>query len=182
MSNLKKEIKSVIEKHRKEQQRQQWALDLNHEILVTSQSYVAHFNKQHAEQNIRHPSLPILFDLLHNGGRMSQKQLSRSLNVTKQAIAATLKSLEERGLVMRYSANHDRRKRQVQLTDKGISLLQTSIPIRSAFYTRFMKHISEDEAENLIAGLQKINAFYEREIRKLTRTQGKDRSTTNNKV
>ena len=74
---------------------------------------------------------------------------------------------------MRNTPQDDRRKRQVQLTDKGISLLKLILPIRNNYYTKFMKHISEEEAKSLAAGLKKVQGFYKKELRKLNKSRNK---------
>ena len=167
MKNLTQEIEPLIEEYKRQNRIWHWATELNLIIGRTTSNYEAHYNEQHKEQEITHPSLSLLYVLLEHGGEMPQKQLTSRLPVTKQAIATSLRTLEKRGLVVRKTIDHDRRKRRVRLTEKGISLLDSSLPLRGKFYTKLLGCISEDEGKNLIATLGKLNRHYEREISKL---------------
>ncbi|NAZ82269.1 winged helix DNA-binding protein [Kineococcus sp. R8] len=60
---------------------------------------------------------------LENGAAPTQNQLALEVGRDKTRLIATLDRLQERGLVDRQPARHDRRNRVVALTDVGRSVL-----------------------------------------------------------
>lgn len=63
----------------------------------------------------------ILFFVAHTPG-MSVGGLQSTLNVTKQALNAPLRQLQEQGLIELTRADHDARVREIHLTPDGIAL------------------------------------------------------------
>jgi DNA-binding MarR family transcriptional regulator len=57
-------------------------------------------------------------------GADSASELGRRMSVTKQAAAKTVSVLEERGYVARRSDATDRRRVQIQVTERGLALLK----------------------------------------------------------
>ena len=161
-----KDIEAIIDEHKKRMQIDSWAVDLNYTVVKLSQNFINHLNSQCEELDLRHPSLPILYHLLHNSGKMTQKQLAQRLPASKQSIAITLKILRKKGLVTRKTLQRDQRANQIKLTDNGISTLLLNIPKRDKFYDRLMKYVGEEEGRKLTLSLRKINAFYERELKR----------------
>ncbi|MEO8877386.1 MAG: MarR family winged helix-turn-helix transcriptional regulator [Polyangiaceae bacterium] len=67
---------------------------------------------------------PARFDLLyalwnHYFDSMSQMALRKILGVARSTVSRMLKSLEDLGIIQRSSDNHDRRTRQVGMTEAG---------------------------------------------------------------
>lgn len=169
MKKFSIDIKPIVDEYAEEVQTCGWAIQLNLLLIETANNYLLHFNKQFEKLGITHPAFPILFCLLESGGETTQTALLRKTSVTKQSLGASIKILEEKGLVVRRTLQRDQRKKQVQLTDKGISLVRTMMPIRRNYYFKFMNHLSEDEGKDLTDKLHKVNAFYVKEIKKLNR-------------
>lgn len=172
MSTKTKDTKSLFKKCRVHEP-PSWAKELNLVICRTAGNYVAHYKKQHKQQDLTYPCLSILYTLLENNGKISQKRLSKKLPVTKQAITNSLKLLEKRGLIRKKMINNDRRKRQIQLTNEGISFFDFSLPLREQFYIKLTDLVSKYEARIIIDTLDKLNKFYEKEIRELSKAQSK---------
>ena len=63
----------------------------------------------------------ILFFVAHSPG-MSVGELQTTLDVTKQALNAPLRQLQEQGLIELAKADHDARVRQIRLTADGAAL------------------------------------------------------------
>mgnify|MGYP001012201497 CR=1 FL=1 len=63
----------------------------------------------------------ILFFVAHSPG-MSVGELQTTLDVTKQALNAPLRQLQEQGLIELTKADHDARVRQIRLTADGAAL------------------------------------------------------------
>jgi DNA-binding MarR family transcriptional regulator len=165
------DIKSLLNEYQRHQDH--WAVEMNILIGRVAIAQETHYNKEHEPYKITHPSASILYALLEKGGKMTQKQISNRLPVSKQAITAGLKTLEQRGLVAREIHSHDRRKRLVTLTDKGIDFISASMPLRTAFYNKLMSILTEKEGKTIIATLTKVSKFYEKEINKLNRSKKK---------
>jgi len=66
----------------------------------------------------------ILFFVAHSPG-MSVGELQTTLDVTKQALNAPLRQLQEQGLIELAKADHDARVRQIRLTADGSALEAT---------------------------------------------------------
>ena len=164
MSN--KDVQALIDEHKKTMELDSWAVELNYAVVQLAQCFVNHLNSQCEELGLRHPALPILYTLLHNGGKLTQKQLSIRLPASKQSVAATLKSLSDQGFVTKKTLRRDQRINQIQLTDKGISVLLLNMPVRDEFFERFMKFVGEEEGGKLTLSLRKIIAFYKRDLKK----------------
>lgn len=176
MNTLEEDIKRLAAEYKRQKQMWDWAVKLNVIIGKTANSYVVHYNKQHEKLNITQPNLSLLYVILESGGKTTQRQLSRTLPTTKQAIALSLGTLERKGLIKRGKLSNDHRKRQVQLTEKGMALLDISLPLRNKFYTKLVKHISKDKMEKLTAAIGKLHSYYQREARNLAR---KNQQTNN---
>jgi DNA-binding MarR family transcriptional regulator len=162
-------IKAVLDEHKKENQDFESFFDLHYTLSNTIKNYENYFNKIYAEIQLAHHSIPILFTLLEANGCASQDSLvkDRKLSRTKQAIGLTLNLLEKRGLVTRSIYRSNRRKKQVQITDKGLALLRVSMMIGRDYAFKFTKFMGENKIKTLIKNIKKVNTFYENELNKL---------------
>lgn len=73
----------------------------------------------------------MLMFLCHSSEDISQKDIAEHFNVSGAAVANTLKALEQDGYIERKSDASDTRKNIVEITPKGIGLLETTC---DAFY------------------------------------------------
>jgi DNA-binding MarR family transcriptional regulator len=165
------DIKNLLNEYKSHQDH--WAVEMNMLIGRVAIAQESHYNKEHEQYKITHPSASILYALMEKGGKMTQKQISSKLPVTKQAITASLKILEKRGLVTREVHSHDRRKRWVTLTEKGVDFLSVSMPLRSSFYEKLTSCLTKKEGDAVTTILTKVSKFYEKEINKLDRARKK---------
>ncbi len=162
------DIKTLMKQY--DDHNQTWEVEMNMLIARVATAHETHYNKQHHKYKMTLASTSILFALLEKGGRMTQKQITNRLPVTKQAITAALNVLEKRGFVAREVHPNDRRKRWVILTQVGTDFLRIGMPLRAAFYERFSETVSEKEGKIVITVLSKLLKFYDKEISKLNRS------------
>lgn len=87
----------------------------------------------------------MLMFLYHSSKDISQKDIAERFNVSGAAVANALKALEHDGYIERKSDTSDTRKNIVEITPKGISLLETTC---DAFYDidkAMMSGITDEE-------------------------------------
>ena len=91
-------------------------------LLGTAARLVEHsWNARLREHGVSHAGLIVLSTLGH--GPTSQRDLADDQHVTEQTIGRTIAHLESTGHVIRRSDPADRRRRVVELTDAGSTLL-----------------------------------------------------------
>jgi DNA-binding MarR family transcriptional regulator len=99
-------------------------------------------------------SLRALGDVL--GGRTTQAELSRTLQLTQPTVNGIIDRLERAGLVKRERSTDDRRKVGVSLTEAGRARLTAlPTPLQAQFIERLMV-LSVDERAALLQSLNRI--------------------------
>jgi DNA-binding MarR family transcriptional regulator len=102
-----------------EQDRDDWVTG---RLLGTAARLVEHsWNARLREHGVSHAGLIVLSTLGH--GPTSQRDLADDQHVTEQTIGRTIAHLESTGHVIRRSDPADRRRRVVELTESGSTLL-----------------------------------------------------------
>jgi len=140
-------------------------------IRKNSEKYQLYYNLQHADHNLKQGGGSILFAILRNGGEITQRKLAKMTPYTPQSIAEALKLLEKRGFIEREVQTHDRRKRRIIITEKGLSVLSYSLPMRKEFNDKLVRCLKPDEWSTLIDLITRLNNFYDKEIKKIKRTK-----------
>ena len=87
---------------------------------------------------------------------MVPSQLAQSLGVTRATITKLVDSLERSGLVERHLDKTDRRAWLISLTEKARALLEEMLPPHFQQIKRIMDVLSEDEQQQLIGILLKL--------------------------
>lgn len=77
------------------------------------------YDKIAATHGVTYNIMNILTLLYKQRAPMTQNELSRELNLSRQTVTSVVDSLETRGLVTRSIAEEDRRSRVIRLTDQG---------------------------------------------------------------
>jgi MarR family transcriptional regulator, transcriptional regulator for hemolysin len=157
----------AIEEYR--QQTVEWFRTLNNLIRLLSDNYSRIWNREYGKYGISHSCFSLLYRILNYGREINQKKLLKEIPLSKQTIAADLKLLEEKGYITRQVDSRDKRNRKVQLTEKGITLIREMLPVRRRFHSAASRVYTGDEAEQLIAELNKLNLFYANSLRKLNK-------------
>lgn len=116
---------------------------------------------------------PVFF-LLDRRGAMPVTSLSRAIGVSSAAASQFVRKLEERGLVLITTGEHDKRVRAVTLTETGRELLQRVRPVWQALSSALAEmEAGRDELRRLLellTGLENgLNqeALIERVLRRL---------------
>ncbi|WP_210299984.1 MarR family winged helix-turn-helix transcriptional regulator [Kaistia hirudinis] len=86
-------------------------------------------------------------------GADSASELARRLSVSKQAVAKTVASLEERGYVTRVDDPADARRRPLRVTDRGFEAMREGEAIFNDLRERWARQIGEAELTRLEASL-----------------------------
>jgi len=162
---ISNDIKKLVAQYKK--QTLPWIIDLNILIARAAANYILLYNKQHEAKDLTHPSISALYTILEYGGKITQKQLTERLPVSKQAITSALKILEKRGFIKRENHTIDTRVKEIYITDKAIEFIEFSLPLRNYFYTKITEFIDEKKGRQLTKNISTINKFYENEIKKL---------------
>jgi DNA-binding MarR family transcriptional regulator len=93
-----------------------------------------------------------MFRLHHQGG-CGVSDLGEHLGVTSAAASQMLDRLVQQGLIERTEAPHDRRFKQLVLTDKGRKVLQDGIRARSSWLTELAQTLTPEQQEQVSAAL-----------------------------
>jgi len=105
----------------------------------------------------------LLLYLFHVGQPMFPGTLTERLGLTTGRIANILKSLERSGLVERTPDREDKRRVLVALTPRGEALARAQNQAAVDFHAKLVSHLSEAEAQQFIALIQRIALFIEDE-------------------
>lgn len=103
-----------------------------------------------------HPREFLLLRFISAEEGRSQQALASMLAVPPSRMVALVDHLEELALLERRPDPHDRRVRALHLTDRGRKLLKRAIEVAIAHEQALCSGLSEDEREQLIDLLQKL--------------------------
>jgi len=111
-------------------------------------------------ESVSGPRFAILMRLsvdeeLHNRG-LTPTMLSHMQRVSKNTISSHIAGLEDQGLIRRVSDPHDRRIYRLFITDAGREFVKKSAPSRIGSVTTLFKDFSDEELEQTIKMLKKI--------------------------
>lgn len=118
----------------------------------------------------RHQHFTLMY-LAHKGEVGSQKEIAEKFGISAAAVANTLKSLEQGGYIVRRCDHADTRRNTVEVTEKGLDVIERS---RSEFQTvdaAMLANLSEAEIaafsatlDKMIENLEAFNAENETEV------------------
>lgn len=113
-------------------------------------------------------SWDILASLRRSGPpyRLSPTDLFRGLMRTSGAITFRLRRLENAGLIVRVRNNMDNRGKLVELTPKGLQLVNTVAPVHMKNESRIISVLTKDEQKLLADLLRKLLLSFESSGRK----------------
>lgn len=138
-------------------QKEPWLEDAVHSVYAASDTFETYVNAKHQRYGITQRGIALLHMIVLNNGKISQKRIPKLLNRTKQAVTGVLANLEKRHLIVRETVNHDRRRRLVRITDKGLRIAGECLPLREQFYGCVRSCLTESEAESLVSMLSRVN-------------------------
>jgi DNA-binding MarR family transcriptional regulator len=94
--------------------------------------------------------------VLADQGGISQSELARHLELTKSTVSRLVGLLEQRGWVVRRSADDDARRRIVELTPKGRQLATEIAERRQDRLARLLDHIPEHDRGAVLDALDTL--------------------------
>ncbi len=102
------------------------------------------------------PSLFGVLVIIAKNPGLKQAELARAVHLDRSTMVSVIDKLEKRKLVQRKPAPGDRRSNAIQLTDAGLALLDTLIPLVDQHERRLTEHLSQDEQSTLRELLGKL--------------------------
>jgi DNA-binding MarR family transcriptional regulator len=90
---------------------------------------------------------------IHRMGSSGVTDLGEHLGVTSPAASQMLERLVQQGLILRSEDPSDRRVKQIVLTEKGLHVLQESMPARQNWLQELATALSDSEKETITAAL-----------------------------
>jgi DNA-binding MarR family transcriptional regulator len=95
---------------------------------------------------------------------ISSKELAKQLYLTPGAVSQLLEGLEQQELISRTIDPKDRRIQCLEVTKKGLKLIQTVEKKRREFMERVFTELDNNELEVLLSLQQKLIAYFQREM------------------
>lgn len=97
----------------------------------------------------------ILKILLLNGGKLFAGELAQKLNVSTARVAVAIKSLEQKGYVIRCQSESDARKVEISITELGIEILNKYVRDIDNFIKEKLQKFDNEEELNMFTKLAK---------------------------
>lgn len=94
--------------------------------------------------------------LLMADGPMSPGEIARASGVTDARIANTLRVLEQKGLIVRRPAEHDRRRVEVSVTDRGREVSLAHFNAAKDMVENFLREMGEQDAQDFVRVLTRV--------------------------
>lgn len=121
--------------------------------------------------------LAVLQTLAAPGAAMSQSGLVAATGIDRSTLAEMVARMEARGLLVRSSAENDRRAKTVRLADAGRAALEAATSLAASADTALLKRLPKKHRELFLELLQRITVpVEERKAAKQARRQKKDRA------
>ncbi len=116
------------------------------------QASMHHFWRRIKAQGL---TLPQMFALryIYYKGPCHIADIARELGVTSAAVSQMLNRLVDQGLIVRQEAAHDRRHKQLTLTDKGRAVLEENTATQVQWLRNIAARLSEEERAKVIEAL-----------------------------
>ena len=129
-----------------------WVATLQEWIDVFMRRSMRNFFRRAKESSLSMSQIGALFHI-HLAGDCGVSALGDELDISSAAASQMLERLVQQGLVVRTEAPHDRRVRQVTLTDKGHQVVQESIRARQDWLDSLARVLTPAEQEQIAAAL-----------------------------
>ena len=131
-------------------------------FLYTADMVFNYIDNELRQTGLNRTQMAILSMLVLNGGTMTPTELSSKILRSKHATTKAVDSLEKLGLTKSEKTNlnskvrGDRRLRKVSITEKGLELLETSMPARHRFGSSLMCCLDRQEANTFKTTLSRL--------------------------
>lgn len=120
---------------------------------VSMRRSMRHFVRYARDSGLSMSQLGALFHL-HRRGIMGVTDLGEHLGVTSAAASQMLERLVQQGLIQRSEDPHDRRVKQIVLTEKGSLALKESIHARQSWLEEVAVCLSESDKKQISEALE----------------------------
>lgn len=107
-----------------------------------------------ASHGLTGPQALLMKALQH--GKLSAGELASRVSLSQGTVTDILNRLEKRGTIMRLRDAADRRRVLVELTPRGLALLEESPPLLQEQFIQRFSRLEEWEQTQLLASLQRI--------------------------
>ena len=91
----------------------------------------------------------IAMHYIHEGENISQRELADKMAVKQPTVVRLLQTLETKGYLLRSGTNIDKRIKQLELTEDGMTLYRNSLPAAEGFKNDTIAGISEQDLETM---------------------------------
>ena len=106
----------------------------------------------------------ILYTLRETGRPVTQSEIRDITQSPSQTINSALKKLEADGMV-RLENQNDRRKKQIILTEKGVSFAERTADQMIAMETKAMQSLSDEEQSRMLDVMRRYAEALDKEVR-----------------
>jgi len=127
-------------------------------LLRTGNLLVGELTRRFRRYGLSHAGFNVLMILQLAGRPLSQREIGERWLVTRGAVTGLVDSLEAANLVRRQPHPEDRRVSLVELTDKGLAVLNDLLPDHLRGEEEMLATLSEEEQRTLLQLLEKVQA------------------------
>jgi DNA-binding MarR family transcriptional regulator len=127
-------------------------------LLRTGNLLVGELTRRFRRHGLSHAGFNVLMILQLAGRPLSQREIGERWLVTRGAVTGLVDSLEAAELVRRQPHPEDRRVSLVELTDKGVSVLDDLLPDHLRGEEEMLAALTEEEQQTLLELLEKVQA------------------------
>ena len=132
------------------------------QLTRTARVLAQEFDRAMADEGSSAPVWQVLL-LIRSKQWGQQSEMAKAMGVTGATLTHHLNALERQGLVRRWREDSNRRVQRVELTDDGIGLFGRLRAVAMRHDKRLRSHLTDEEAEQLGALLEKLRAGVEDE-------------------
>ena len=131
-------------------------------LMKTDRMHRRAFEKMVLSLGVHRSQHILLMNIARQGENISQKQLSKRLEISEAAVAVSLRRLAASGLIEKKSAEKDCRYNEVSITERGRRIVEESERLFSELDCAMCEGIGEEELEIFIRCLQRMRENLER--------------------
>ena len=125
-------------------------------FIYTSDIVNKYLDTELRKSSLNRTQMSILHILTVRGGTMTPTELSSRILRSKHATTKAVDSLEKLGLTKSARTKRDRRLRMVIITEKGLDLVEKTMPITHRISSRAMYCLDKEEAEAFQTTLRQL--------------------------
>lgn len=87
-------------------------------------------------------------------------ELSKMMNVSTARVTNIVNLLEQKGMVSRKSMENDRRKVNLELTEKGRAFVLAEVEKAKAHMQEYLEMLGEEDTEHLLRIMEKTHVYF----------------------